>query len=81
MVADVVADRFDQVADAVERAAADSFPCDFSEPAFDLIQPGGTGGREVHVIARTLGQPLLYFRMFMGSVIIQHEMDRQVGID
>jgi len=35
----------------------------------------------VHVIARTLGQPLLYFRMLMGSVIIQHEMDLQAGVD
>ena len=81
MVAYVVADRFDQLANTVEGAAANSFPRDFSEPAFDLIEPGGTGRREVHVIARTLGQPLLYFRMLMGSVIIQHEMDLQAGID
>ena len=81
MVADVVADRFNQVANTMEGAAANSFPRDFSEPTFDLIEPGGTGRREVHVITRTLGQPLLYFRMFMGSIIIQHEMDLQAGIN
>ena len=81
MVADVVADCLNQVANTMERAAANSFPRDFSEPTFDLIKPGGTSRREVHVITRTFGQPLLYFRMFMGSVIIQHEMDLQAGID
>lgn len=35
----------------------------------------------MYVIARTLSQPLLYFGMFMGPVIVQHEMDVQAGID
>ena len=80
-MADVIADGFDQVTNAAECAPADSLPRDFGKPAFDLIEPGGTGRREVCVIARALSQPLLHFGMFMGSVIIQHEVDVQTGID
>lgn len=80
-MADVIADDFDQVANTVEGATADTFPRDFSEPAFHLIEPGGTGRREVYVIARARSQPLLHFGMFMGPVIVQHEMDVQAGID
>src|ERR1700722_15215770 len=77
---DVVVDGPDQVADAVEGSAADSLPCDFGKPAFDLIEPGRTGGCEMDVVARSRGQPLLPFRGFVGSVVIQNQMDFQARL-
>lgn len=40
-----------ELGDRVKRAAANRQVCDEPEPAFDLIEPGGVGGRVVHVIA------------------------------
>ena len=68
---DVVVDGFDQVANAVECAATDSFPCDFGEPAFDLVEPGRTGRCEVSVIARSCCQPLLHFWVLVGSIVVE----------
>ena len=70
---DVVVDGFDQVANTAECAAADSFPSDFGEPAFDLVEPGRTGWCEVGVIARSCCQPLLHFGMLVGSVVIEDQ--------
>ena len=65
---------------AVEDSAADSLPCDFGEPAFDLIKPGRTGGCEMDVIVRSRRQPLLHLRVFVGSVVIQNQMDFQTRL-
>jgi hypothetical protein len=67
---DVVVDGFDQVAHASECSAAHSFPPDFSKPPFDLVEPGGAGRGEVHVIPRSR-QPILDLGMFVGSVVIE----------
>ena len=77
---DVVVDGLDQLPNAVEGSPADSLPCDFGEPAFDLIEPGRTGWCEMDVIARTRCQPLLHFRVFVGSVVIQNQMDFQARL-
>ena len=62
-------DLLDQVADAAESSVADSFARDFGKPRFDLVEPGGAGRREVHVMARWRCQPFLYLRMFVSSVL------------
>jgi len=60
-MADVIADGFDQVTNAAECSGADSLSRNFSKPTFHLIEPGGTGRREVYLVARMLAQPLLHF--------------------
>ena len=51
VVADIAVDGADEIAHAAERTAADAFARNFGEPASDLIQPRGTRGREVEVVA------------------------------
>jgi ELWxxDGT repeat protein len=55
------------------------------EEAFDLIDPGGTGRREVQMESRATKQPSLDERGFVGSAVVEHEMDfcilRNVAID
>jgi len=46
-----------------ETCPTDFLASDFDEPALKLIQPRWTGRREVDVIARRGGQPLLHFSM------------------
>lgn len=45
-----------EVGHAGEAAAPDSPLADLAEPAFDLVDPGRVGRREMHVEARTLGR-------------------------
>src|SRR4051812_3154076 len=71
----------DQVAHAAEGAAPNAFASDLSKPAFDLVEPRRTGGREVQMIARSPCQPLLYLWMFVGSVVIEHQVDVQSRIN
>ena len=49
------------------------------EPAFDLIEPGGAGRGEMEVIARAAGEPRFDGRGLVGGVIIEHEMDVEIG--
>jgi hypothetical protein len=51
VVADIAVDGADEIAHAAEPTAADALARSFGEPAFDLIQPRGTRGREVEVVA------------------------------
>jgi hypothetical protein len=74
-------DGADQVANAQECSAADSFPRDFGEPPLNLVEPGGTGRREVHLITGSRRQPLLYLGMFVRSIVVEDQMNRQVSID
>ena len=69
----------------MERAAADRTLGDEGEEAFDLVEPGGVGGREVNVPARTAGEPGSDLGMLVGGVVVDDEMDvelsRHVGLD
>lgn len=78
---DVIVDGYGQSADAAERAATDSLACDVGEPALDLIEPRGTGGSEVHVIAWPLRQPFLHLRMLVRPVVIERQMDVETGLN
>ena len=43
--------------DAAMHAALDLLVGEQREPAFDLVEPGGAGRREVEVVARVAGEP------------------------
>ena len=60
-------------------AALDLLVGEPREPAFDLVKPGGAGRREVEVIARVAGEPGFDGRRFVGSVIVEHQMDVEIG--
>jgi hypothetical protein len=63
--------------DAREHAAADAIAGDQAEEAFDLVEPGRRGGREMHVETGMLGQPSLDRRVFMGRVVIRDQMQAE----
>ena len=67
---DVLVDCLDQVTDAAKCASANSFPCDFGKPAFNLIEPRRTGGREMNVKPWMLLQPCFHFRRLMRRIVI-----------
>jgi hypothetical protein len=67
---DVLVDRFCQFMDTSKRASPDSFPRNLGKPALDLVEPRGTGRREMNVIARPRSQPLLDLRMLMRALVV-----------
>jgi len=71
---DIFANRPDQFRNAGECPPANPFPCQFSEPSFDHVQPGRTRRREMEMKTRVFGQPLFDDRVGMRSVIIQDQM-------
>ena len=58
---------------------------DEGEEAFDLVEPGGIGRREVNVPTRTACEPSSDLGMLMGGVVVDDEMDvelaRHIGVD
>ena len=72
-------DFFDEVGGGIERAATDSALSDESEEAFDLVEPGGIGGREVNVPTRTAGEPGSDLGMLVSGVVVDDEMDVELG--
>ena len=68
-----------EIVDAAMDAALDLLVAEESEPAFYLIEPGGAGRGEVEVIARVAGEPRFPGRGLVGGVIVEHEMDVEIG--
>ena len=60
-------------------AALDLLVGEESKPAFYLIEPGGAGRGEVEVIARVAGEPRFPGRGLVGGVIVEHQMDVEIG--
>ena len=85
MIADEAIDFFDEVGGGIERATTDSALSDESEETFDLVEPGGIGGREVNMPTRTTGEPSPDLEMLMSGVVVDDEMDielsRHIGLD
>ena len=85
MGADEAVDFFDEVGGGIERAATDGALSDEGEEAFDLVEPGGVGRREVNVPARTACEPSSDLGMLVGGVVVDDEMDvelgRHIGLD
>jgi hypothetical protein len=80
-VPDIVLDCPDQVTYAAKCAATNPFARNFREPAFDLIQPGGTGRRKVYVIPRSVCQPAFHLWVLVRSIIVKDQMDFETDGD
>src|SRR6266496_4003052 len=50
-----------------------------AEPALDLIDPRALGRCEVEMIARAFGQPCLDDRRLVRRIVVEHDMDIEVG--
>jgi hypothetical protein len=48
---------------------------DFSKQPFNEIEPASAGWREVDVITRVSGQPVLNLGHFVCAVVVQHQVD------
>ena len=68
-----------ELIDAAMDAALDLLVGEQREPAFDLVEPGGAGRREVEVVARVAGEPGFDGRRFVGGVVVEHQMDVEIG--
>ena len=79
MSADEAIDFLDEVGGGIERATTDSALRDEGEEAFDLVEPGGVGGREVKVPTRTASEPSSDLGMLMGGVVVGDEMNVELG--
>ena len=76
---DVVANGILQLRDAPENAASNALLRDVTKTSLHQIQPRTAGGREVHMETLVSFQPFLNIRMFMGRVVVDNQMQVQVG--
>jgi hypothetical protein len=85
MGVDVLANRGVELRDAAVDAAPQLLGRQVREPAFDQVEPGSVGRREVDVHARPLGQPLPDPSRLVGAVVIHDEVQIEVrwhgGVD
>lgn len=65
----------DEVGGGIERSSTTGALGDEREEAFDLIEPGGVGWREVNVPTRPAGEPGPDLGMLVGGVVVDDEMD------
>lgn len=77
MVIHVFAHGGDQLLDAMESSATDALVGQFAEPSLDQVQPGRTGGSEVQMKAGVLAQPAFDLGMFVGSVVVEDQVQVQ----
>ena len=85
VVLDELIDLAFEVRHGVKGAASDGALCDQSEPALDLVEPGGVGRSVVDMEARTLGEPDFDTGVPVGAVVIDDQMNiqmlRDIGLD
>jgi hypothetical protein len=72
-------DRRLQVGNRAEDAAADALPRYLGEEVLHRIEPGRRGRGEVKGPARVARQPSQHFRMLVGGVVVEDDVDRLVG--
>jgi len=70
-----------QVGDGAEDAAADALPRHLREKVLDGVEPGGRGRGEVEGPARMTRQPGHYFGMFVGSIVVEDDVDELASRD
>jgi hypothetical protein len=84
-VVEVIKHGFFQGVNGGVAASTDAPFSDFCKQPLDKIEPASAGGREVDVIARMPGQPVLYLRYFVCAVVVHHQVDieatRETGFD
>ena len=64
---EIVPDGGLQFPDASERATPNAAVGKQTKKPFDLIQPTGAGGREVHMVAGTAREPALHLSICSGA--------------
>ena len=75
---DEMRDRVDKLLDASERGPPQGALRDQPEPALHLIKPGGRDRCEVQVEARPLRPPGAHFRMLVGGIAVDHQMQVEI---
>src|SRR5581483_12312856 len=70
-----------QSLDAAIDAAPDLLVGDDREEAFDLIEPGRAGWREMDMPARPFGEPVADQRGLVRGVVVHDEMDIETARD
>jgi hypothetical protein len=78
MSVDEGADIGRQFADTAMDGSAELLVGEVGEEAFDLVEPGRAGGREMDMPARTLGEPGVDRRRLVGGIVVHHQMDIEV---
>jgi hypothetical protein len=82
---EIVVNGVDEFFDGIEAAPSYRLVGDFGEEPLHQIEPRARGGHEVHLKSRMLLQPSSYVRMFVGSVVIENDVQIQVlrslGVD
>ena len=68
-----------QIVHTDEDAPPNPFPGQFAKPAFDQIQPTGTGRNKMRDEAGVSPQPALHAGMFVRAVVVPHDMQLQIG--
>ena len=85
MGSDEAVDFFDEVGGGVEGTTTYGALGNEGEESFDLVEPGGVGGREVDLPARPLCKPGFDLSVLVGGVVVDNEMDveslRDLGFD
>ncbi len=71
---DEIGNGVDEFVQTAEHAASNAFVGQFAEPAFDQVQPRGTGGREMHVESRMALKPSLNLGVLMGRVVVHDKV-------
>jgi hypothetical protein len=71
---DEATDRGDEVFDASEAAAADGLASDDAEEDLDHVEPGSRGGLKFRVIPSVVFQPGAHRGVFVGAVVVQHDV-------
>lgn len=74
VVVNVIEDSLTQFLDRTEASAPDALVGDFSEKAFDLIEPTGVGGDEVNMPAWMAHQPFANRCRLMGCVVVDDDV-------
>lgn len=78
---DEAVNALDELLDAGKRASTDGSAGDDAKPDLDLVEPGGIGWGEMEVEARVAGHPRTNFRVFVGGVVVDDQMNIEVAGD
>jgi hypothetical protein len=70
VVGQIVADSGLQLTHAAECASPDASVGKQTKEAFDLVQPTGAAGSEVHMVAGAARKPALYFGHLVSAIVI-----------
>src|SRR6516225_9729261 len=78
MSIDVVSNGHFELRGAGMGAALDGPLSNQPEPTLHLVKPGAAGRREVHMVARTLGQPVPDDRRLVGGIVVDNQTNVQL---